>query len=305
MGYGGAMILEVRHLRVLEAIEREGGVSRAARRLHLTQPAVSHALRDLERRLGVQLFLRTSKGMVATAAGERLLRSAGVVLNELAAAERDLAASQAGHLGVLRLATQCYSCYHWLPGVLKLFMRDFPRVEVQIVPEAARRTIVALLAGEIDLGIVTAEAEEPGVCTEPLFTDEMVAIMNPEHALADRHHLEAEDFADEHVVAHTDCATSFLFVQLLNPAGVTPRRVTEFPLTEAVVETVKAGLGISAMARWAVGPRLAAGTLRAVRLTAEGIRPTWRAAMLESATQSEVLRELVYHLRCCAFSGQP
>ena len=127
------MILEVRHLRMIEAIAREGGVTNAARRLHLTQPAVSHALRDLERKLGVKLFQRSPKGMIPTDNGERLLQTAAAVLDELQRAESHLAARRAGHLGALRIATQCYTCYHWLPGVLQAFSRDLPAIDVQIV----------------------------------------------------------------------------------------------------------------------------------------------------------------------------
>jgi LysR family transcriptional regulator for metE and metH len=179
-------------------------------------------------------------------------------------------------------------------------MRHFPEVQVQIVPEAARRTMRALEAEEIEVAIATEVHESPGVVVEELFTDEMVAIMAPSHELAHRHHLEALDFADQHVVAHPDSASGFLFAKLLNPSGITPTRVSEFPLTEAVVETVKAGLGISVVPRWAVAPDLAAGTLRALRLTEGGLCPTWSAVMRENIATSDALIELVYHLRCCA-----
>jgi LysR family transcriptional regulator for metE and metH len=295
------MMLEVRHLRVVEAISKEGGVSKAARRLHLTQPAVSHTLRSLERQLGARLFQRSSGGMVPTAAGARLLRAAAVVLDELEQAEQELVRERSGG-AVLRLATQCYNCYHWLPGVLKLYKRDFPALEVQIVPEAARRPVAALLAGEIDLAIVTSASRQPELVTEALFTDEMVAIMPPGHRLANRHHLEAEDFRGQHLVAHPGAAGGYLFTRLLTPAGVSPQRLSELPLTEAVIETVKAGLGISVMPRWAVAPELAAATLRAVRLTADGLRPTWYAALRSESATSKPFQELVYHLRCCALA---
>ncbi len=295
------MILEVRHLRVIEAIAAEGRVSKAARRLHLTQPAVSHALRSLEDRLGVRLFARRRQGMVPTADGERLLLTAASVLDQLERAERELHSISREGVDVLRITTQCYSSYHWLPGVLKLFQRDFPQVELQIVPAASRRPIEALLDDQIDLAVITGDPGQPGVALEALFSDEMVAIVPPGHELAERHHLEAADFADQHLVTHPDSSTSFLFTRVLTPARISPRRVSEFPLSEAVVETVKAGLGISVIPRWAVDPDIASGALKAVSLTAAGIRPTWSAAMLEHLITDRVVRELLYHLRCCAF----
>src|ERR687890_258222 len=96
---GGAPLhLEVRHLRLVAAIAETGSVTRTARR------------------------------MVTTPAGERLLATARRVLADLAAAERDLGAA-AADAGVARVATECYTCYHWLPGVLREFRERWPRVE--------------------------------------------------------------------------------------------------------------------------------------------------------------------------------
>ena len=130
----GVRVLEVRHLRAIAAIQREGTVTAAARRLYLTQSAVSHLLKDLETRLGVDLFDR-ERGMEPTEEGKRLLRSARVVLDELDRAEYDLAQLRDGYQGVLRVTTQCYTCYHWLPRILSRFRDRFPEIDLQIVPD--------------------------------------------------------------------------------------------------------------------------------------------------------------------------
>src|SRR5215510_4912718 len=109
-------MLEIRHLRLVAAIAEEGGVTRAGNRLHLTQSALSHQLRDVEDRLGSALFERVGKRMILTDAGERLLRTARVVLDEIHQAEHDIRRASSGRQGVLRIATQCYTNYHWLPN---------------------------------------------------------------------------------------------------------------------------------------------------------------------------------------------
>src|ERR1044071_6985866 len=109
------MKLDIRHLKLIVAITEEKSVTRAGSRLHLTQSALSHQLRDIEQRLGTALFLRVNKRMVLTQAGERLLHSARIVLRELADAEMDLAQIAGHRKGTLRLSTECYTCYHWLP----------------------------------------------------------------------------------------------------------------------------------------------------------------------------------------------
>src|ERR1700678_1409958 len=94
--------LEVRHLRLLAAVAEVGSVTEAGRRLHVTQSALSHQLRDAEEKLGTALFLRLGKKMVLTPAGEKLLDSARKVLEELHCAERQIEGLSGGMLGVIR-----------------------------------------------------------------------------------------------------------------------------------------------------------------------------------------------------------
>src|SRR2546430_7716615 len=108
--------LEVRHLRLVEAVADVGSLTRAGDRLHLTQSALSHQLRDIESRLGAALFLRIGKRLVLTPAGERLLGSAKEVLARLERTEEEIRQMRRDKAGVLRLTTECYTCYHWLPA---------------------------------------------------------------------------------------------------------------------------------------------------------------------------------------------
>ena len=290
-------MLEVRHLRVLDAIRREGTVSKAAHRLHLTQPAVSHTLRDLRERLGVELFVRQGQQMVPTPEGERLLQSADVVLGEIERAEHDVEQLRGGFQGVVRIATECYTCYNWLPIILREFNDTFPLVEIQIVPEATGRPIAALLDGELDLAVVHHRPTAEGLVHKKLFPDEHVAVMTPDHPLASRPYLQAKDFADQHVILHTDFHNSDLYREVLAPSGVMPQRVSELRLTEAVLETVKARIGITVMAQWAVAPQLEAGDLCGVRITRKGLHRTWYTVVRERAARHPGLRELVRLLK--------
>src|SRR5262245_34154303 len=120
--------LEVRHLRLVEAIADEGSLTRAGLRLHLTQSALSHQLRDAEERLGVRLFDRVGRRLRLSAGGERLLSTARQVLAELARTEREIQASAPGRRALMRLTTQCNTVYHWLPPRLRRFERAHPNV---------------------------------------------------------------------------------------------------------------------------------------------------------------------------------
>jgi len=275
------MYLEVRHLKLIETVAKEGGLTKAANRLHVTQSALSHQLRDIEDKLGAPLFLRLNKRMLLTQAGERLLSAAPSVLEELRRAEEDIRQIALNHDGILRISTECYTCYHWLPVVLKPFNREFPRVEVRIIAEATRRPVEALLDGKLDIAITSTTIRNQKLIFKPLFKDEIVVIMSPDHPFAERSFINAKDFASEHLLVYALRNEELtIYQKVLNPAGVAPKHVSRVELTEAIIEMVKAGLGIGVMARWAVTPQIAAGTLRAVPLTARGLHRQWKAALI-------------------------
>jgi len=297
------MILETRHLRVVDAIQREGTVTRAAQVLNLTQPAVSHALRELEERLGVRLFRRDRKRMAPTPEGERLLRSSELVLSELARVERELGQYRDGVRGVIRIATACYTCYNWLPPLLKQFRERHPQVSIEIVPEVKLEPVEAILDHRLDVAIVYEAPDREGVVTRRLFEDELVAILAPDHPAAGRDHLVARDFADEHFISQSPLAESLFQQQVLGPAGVETRQWSVIPLTEAVIQTVASGIGVSVLPRWLVKPEIEAGRLCAVRVTKKGMMRTWYAAALEERMLSVPVADLVSELKANGFAA--
>jgi len=283
--------LETRHLRLVVAIADYGSLTRAGNQLHLTQSALSHQLSDLESQLAVKLFERLGKRMEPTLAGERLISRARITLQQLREMEHEVKQIASGREAVLRIATECYTCYHWLPPVLKAFGERYPKIEIQIVPGATARPIRALLAGKIDICIVLQRPRDRRVESVPLFDDELVAVVAPTHPLASRAYLEASDFAQEHLLNYSPPEESFLFQHLLTPAGVVPRQFSQMQLTEAIIELVKAGMGTAALARWAVEPHVRAGTLRAIPLTDAGLPRRWFSATRATKSRPQHLRE--------------
>jgi LysR family transcriptional regulator for metE and metH len=271
--------LDVRHLQLVQAIADEGSVTRAGLRLHLTQSALSHQLRDAEARLGVRLFDRIGRRLVLSPAGERLLSSARSVLQELDRAEEEIRRGAARPRCVIRLTTQCTTVYHWLPSRLRRFQRTHPDVDVEVVAGATDDPIPALLTGAIDLAIVHRPVRDPRLRLRPLFRDEMVVVMKPGHRLCRAPFVAAADLAPEHLILYSiPRESNLVFREVLIPAGVSPKRVTHIQLTEAIVELVKAGLGLSVLARWSVAPQVERGELVARSLTRGGRYRHWSAA---------------------------
>lgn len=291
------MVLEIRHLRIVDAIHREGNITRAASRIHLTQPAVSHALKDLEDRLGVSLFRREDRRMVATSEGERLFKTATAVLDEIRRAEFDVDQLRTGHQGTVRIATECYTCYSWLPPLLDGFGKRFPEVSLTIAPDEKTDPIDALLNDRLDLAIMCSKPTRPGLACQRLFQDEMVAVVPPDHVWSNRSEVSARDFEGQALINHGPLETTSIYQDVLQPASVLPARCITLPLTEAIIQAVRSGVGISVLARWLVAPDLEAGTLRELRIGKRGLKRTWYAAVRDYRKKSPVIVRLVEELR--------
>ena len=287
------MDLEVRHLRLVSAVAEVGSLTRAGDRLHLTQSALSHQLRDIESRLGAALFLRVGKRLVLTPAGERLLATARDVLDRLDRTEQDIHQMGKARAGMLRLTTECYTCYHWLPPLLVRYRKRFPQVEVRIDVAATGRPLDMLLAGKLDLAIMSSPVRDRRLVSRPVFDDELVVVAARDHRFAKQTHVRLSDLRDETLYVYPPKEESRVLQEVLVPSGHVPARVEEVMLTESIAELVKAGLGVSVLARWAVQPLVDAGSIVSRPLTARGLRREWRAVMPKDLAGADYIGEFI------------
>lgn len=278
-------------LSVAIAVLETGSVSEAARRVHLSQPSVSYHLRKLEAMVGGDVFRRGASGMIPTPAGEVLVAGARRILEELQATRDEARRLASGGSRPVRLSSACFTNYHWLPGILD----EIDDMVVELDVDPGRQPFERLDRGEIDVALTTTPPGGGLFRAEELFRDEIVTVLAPDHPLAGAPFLESEDFADQSIVVF-DRSRSDLFVQVLAPADIRPLRVIDVPVTEALLEMVRGGRVISAMARWIVEPDLEAGSLVAVRIGREGIQRTWHAVFSTRRPVPESAQALVRSL---------
>lgn len=297
-------------MKLVQAVAETNSLTRAAEQLYVSQSALSHQLREIETELGTPLFIRSSRKMVLTPAGERLLATANHILCELEKAESSIRQLNSEDAGKLRLTTGCYTCYHWLSPVLLSYRREFPRVEIEIVPEATSNPIEHLLEGRLDM-VLTSDREDPvNVRYEPLFDDKLVAILAPTHPLAALKVIPAGTFETETLVMYNvHDQNSTILNEFLKPAGIRPKKTIRLPLTEAILEMVKAELGIGILAEWAIKPYLERGELIALPIK-PAVRRTWYAASLKEMPVPRYLNAFLELLKielpvrmCCAVNN--
>jgi LysR family transcriptional regulator for metE and metH len=291
-------MIDIRHLKLIREIATTGNMTKAATRLFLTQPSLSHQLKEIESRLGTPLFLRVNKSMVLTAAGERVLQAANDILPQLEAAESDIV-NGITQTKEIRMSTKCYTGYHWLPALMKEFHTEFPEVVFDVVTEAMSEPVEFLLKGKIDIAIVNDKPGQKGVHIEKLFDDELVLLVPDDHPLADKPFAVPSDFRGVNLIIYKESFTEDFFAsRLLIPAKVTPLRLTKMQLTEARVELVRAGIGITVLSRWLVKSFLKKDSgLRQVKITKRGLYRSWYLVCLQQVRNDAYIRKFITFLK--------
>jgi LysR family transcriptional regulator for metE and metH len=290
--------MEIRHLKLVQTVADAGTLTAAAEKLHLSQSALSHQLRDLETELGITVFYRSARRMTLTQAGKRLLEAACRVLCEIEKAETEIRRINTGEGGRLRLVTACYTCYHWLPGILKKFRSIYPGVEIAINVAATADPYAHLLSGDLDLGIVNRRVPEPALEYQTLFEDEEVVLIGNNHPWRKRKFVLPKDLANQHlVVFDSHLKESNLFKKVLTPAGITPKQIVKLPMTEAILEMVKSGLGITVMVKWAAVPQIRSSQIIALPLTEKGVKRIWYSAVVKDRYRPDYVQGFIDQIR--------
>ena len=290
-------ILEVRHLLLVAAVADEGSLTGAGKRLNLTQSALSHQLLDVEERLGTPLFHRFNRKMSLTEAGERVLTSARRIIDDLKRTEEDLRLYSTNRRGVIRLTTECYTVYHWLPSVMKVFHASYPGIEIRIDVESTDRPFEALVDGSIDLAFVTSEHAERTISLETLFDDEMLVIASPDHRFASSEFVRPVELAEETLLTYSSLKGNLVYERLLRPAGLEPKKHMQVHLTEAMIELAKAGVGVAVLAGWAAAPYIESGAVAGIPLTRRGFSRRWKVARSVGRTKPPFVAAFVDAVR--------
>jgi DNA-binding transcriptional LysR family regulator len=241
--------IELRHLRYFVAVAEELHFGRAALRLHLAQPPLSQQIRQLERNLGHALFLRTSRSVALTSAGQELLERAR---RTLARVEDDLAAVRRvgrGEVGALTIAfTGSAILSDPLPGAIRAYRRRYPEVDLRLRELGTMLQIEALRDGSIDLGFLRDPGPFDGLVIEELSREPYVAVLPSRHSLAKMRTVAVKKLNGEPFIFHRRGIGPLAFdrtMAVCRQAGFLPEIVQEAPQWPTVIRLVESGLGVS------------------------------------------------------------
>lgn len=242
--------MQMRHLECFLAVAEELHFTRAAERLHLSQPPLSRHIKELEEELGVTLFRRTRRNVALTDAGRAYQQRVHSILAQLEQARDEAQRVQRGELGTLTIGFVGALTYEFLPGLLRRYRARMPKVHLALRDLVPGEQLEALATGRIDVGFAGILPDDcgPEVAHRVLRRDRMVAALPEGHALAKRKTIPLEALAEEPwvVMERKISPTYDRFIRrLCADAGFAPRIEHEAARAQAMLGLVAVGLGVT------------------------------------------------------------
>ncbi|MFQ5935402.1 MAG: LysR family transcriptional regulator [Acidiferrobacterales bacterium] len=256
------MDLKLSHVRTLQDVIRHGSFTGAARARHLTQPAISLHIRELEAQVGQPLIEKIGKRALATKAATILLQHAGRVFEELNAAKHALQRLEGVVSGPVRLGTGATASIYLLPIVLRDLRLRFPALELVVATGNTKEITQAVIDNELDFGVVTLPVVHRQLHIKPIFSDPLVAIAPPGHPLKQRAPLSPTVLAQQPLILFEPGGNIRKVIDdWFQAKRAIPRVVMELGSAEATKKLVGAGLGLSLISKMAVENECRAGEL--------------------------------------------
>ncbi|MDN5842780.1 MAG: LysR family transcriptional regulator [Alcaligenaceae bacterium] len=295
-------MIEIKHMETLTAIRDAGSLQEAAERLHLTQSALSHQLRDLEVRLKVPLLNRKTRPARLTTAALRIIALAEEVLPRVAAAERELAKLAAGQTGRLHVAIDCHSCFQWLMPALDAFRQNWPDVALDLSAAFSFAPLPALVRGDLDVVITSDPQPTDTIHYVPLFSYELVLAVARNGPLGERRYVDPSDLADQVLIAYpVERRRLDVFTVFLDPAGIEPAALRTAELTPMIVQLVASRRGVAALPNWTLTEYEDQSWLHICRLGERGVWRTLYAAVRSEDAQADYIQAFLSQARETSF----
>ncbi len=256
--------VDLGELEVLVAVAQEKGFSRAAERLHRTQPAVSQAIRRLEDEIGAPVVDRSSHDGTLTDTGRVLYEYAQQMLNlrrDAQGAIQELSNLQRGKVAI---AANEYTVMHLLP-IVGAFRARHPHIRIEVKRSLASKIPSEILGREVEIGLITYRPAHPGLTAVPIAMDELALLVAPGHPLARRSEASVRELGTESFLAHNvPSPWRERVVQMFQHHRTPLNIMMELPTLESIRRLVEQGLGLALMPKRAAQAEISRGDLVAL-----------------------------------------
>jgi DNA-binding transcriptional LysR family regulator len=291
------MNVTFRQLRVFAEVARHGSMARAAETLHLTPPAVSMQIKELEGQVGLSLFDRQGRQVSLSTAGEYFLVHAKRLLADLKHADDEMARFRGLERGELTIGIVSTAKY-FVPHLLARFHEEHPGVEVRLRVAANREQLVALMdAGEVDLSVMGRPPREVATRSESFAAHPLVFVGPPGHALVRMGHVPLSALDGQRFIAREHgSGTRAAMDKLFAEHRIAPSITMEMASNETIKQAVMAGMGLAFLSLHTIGLELRAGLLRLLDVEGTPLMRTWHIVRLQSRLLSPAAEAFRYFI---------
>ncbi len=258
--------MTLRHLRIFVEVCRTGSITKAAESLHLSQPAVSLAIRQLEDYYGILLFDRISKKLYLTESGNKMLSYASHIIESFDDMETQL--KNWDSAGTLRIGSSISTGTQMLPQLVRRFNLRFPQIRTQVLIDNSRIIEDKVLTNQLDLALVESLSYSPDIVCIPFYTDQLIVIAAPKHPLTQSPECMVKALADYPVLLREPgSGTREVVDALLVTAEVQITPLWESTSTRSIINAVKENIGISILPYELVKNEIQSGAIAGLPLT--------------------------------------
>lgn len=287
-------MIEPSHLKIMIALHETGTLTQAADALCLTQSALSHQIRYLEKKLNVKLWQRFGRRLRLTAAGELLLQTAKKVMPALLQTELALKAMGDGVQGLLRIGVECFPCNEWLTQVVAHSLQRQPNVDIDIIRQFHFSGIEGLINHHLDLLITPDKIDHKLLQHHPLFDYEQVLVVSANHPLAKQTHVLATQLQSEVLFTFPiEKQRLDIYQQFLWPEKVQPKGHKQIESLAIMLQMVEYQRGVCVLPEWLADSSSEQYSVKKLRLGKEGIYKTLYAMVKKQDQQIPYINKFI------------
>ena len=287
-------MIEHSHLKIIQALDDNGTLTEAANALYLSQSALSHQIRYLEKKLEISLWERDGRRLRLTQAGQLLLRTAQQILPVLKQTESTLKAYSEGRQGILRIGVECFPCYEWLTGVVGIFLERMPDVDIDIINKFQFSGLEGLLNHHIDTLVTPDKEKHKHIIYQVLAEYKVVLLVSNTHTLACKNIVTAKDFSNETLLAFPVPSNRLdILTQFLNPANIQPQAIKKIESIELMLQMVAYNRGICVIPEWLATNAMKKLPVKSLSISKTGMHKKLYVALREQDKEVPYLKQFV------------
>lgn len=287
-------MIEHSHLRIIQALHTNGTLTEAANTLCLSQPALSHQISYLEKKLGVALWQKEGRNLRLTQAGMLLLNVANQVLPVLSQAEQTLKAYSEGRCGILRIGVECYPCFEWLNAVIGQFMQQMPDIDIDIVHKFQFSGLEGLLNHHIDLLITPDLIRKEKIHYEILAEYQLMLLVSSDHPFAADKPLTPKDLSSETLITFPVSIERLdILTRFLAPAHHTPAHIKHIESLEIMLQMTALNRGVCVLPEWLADLKMNHLKLKKIPIGRKGLAQRLYLAMRERDRSIPYIRKFM------------